>query len=61
LSFLVFVIGLSVWLNDLWLVIMLVPAVGVIAGVVIPREERFLERNLPDQYSSYRAGVRRWL
>jgi protein-S-isoprenylcysteine O-methyltransferase Ste14 len=28
---------------------------------VIPREERFLERNFHEQYSSYKATVRRWL
>jgi protein-S-isoprenylcysteine O-methyltransferase Ste14 len=38
-----------------------VPAVGVIAAVVIPREERFLERNFQEQYLNYKATVRRWL
>ena len=38
----------------------LVPAIGVIAMIVIPREERFLDRNFPDQYSSYKVAVRRW-
>ena len=61
LSFTLLVLGLSVWLNDLWLLVTLVPAVGLIAAVVIPREERFLERNFHDQYSSYKATVRRWL
>jgi len=61
LSFTLVVLGLSVWLNDLWLLVTLVPAVGLIAVVVIPREERFLERNFHDQYSSYKATVRRWL
>ena len=61
LSFILFVVGLSVWANNLWLLITLVPAVGIIATVVIPREERFLERNFHDQYSSYKATVRRWL
>jgi protein-S-isoprenylcysteine O-methyltransferase Ste14 len=60
-SFILLVLGLSVWLNDLWLLVTLVPAVGFIAAVVIPREERFLERNFHDQYSSYKATVRRWL
>jgi protein-S-isoprenylcysteine O-methyltransferase Ste14 len=60
-SFILLVLGLSVWLNNLWLLIMLVPAIGVIAAAVIPREERFLERNFHDQYSSYKATVRRWL
>lgn len=61
LAFILLVLGLSVWLNNLWLLVMLVPAVGVIAMVVIPREERFLERNFHDQYLSYKARVRRWL
>ena len=61
LSFILLVLGLSAWLNDLWLLVTLVPAVGFIAAVVIPREERFLERNFHDQYSSYKEIVRRWL
>jgi protein-S-isoprenylcysteine O-methyltransferase Ste14 len=61
LAFILFVLGLSVWLNNLWLLVTLVPAVGIMAMVVIPREERFLERNFNDQYSSYKARVRRWL
>ena len=60
LSFTLLVLGLSLWLNSLWLLVTLVPAVGFIAAVVIPREERFLERNFPNQYSSYKANVRRW-
>ena len=60
LAFILFVVGLSVWLNNLWLLVTLVPAVGVIAMIVIPREERFLESNFQDQYSSYKATVRRW-
>jgi protein-S-isoprenylcysteine O-methyltransferase Ste14 len=61
LAFILFVLGLSIWLNNLWLLVTLVPAVGIIAMVVIPREERFLERNFNDQYSSYKTRVRRWL
>jgi protein-S-isoprenylcysteine O-methyltransferase Ste14 len=61
LSFILLVLGLSFWLNDLWLLVTLVPAVGFIAAVVIPREERFLERTFHDQYLSYKATVRRWL
>jgi protein-S-isoprenylcysteine O-methyltransferase Ste14 len=61
LSFVLLVLGLSFWLNVLWLLLTLLPAVGFIAVVVIPREEWFLERNFPDQCSSYKATVRRWL
>jgi protein-S-isoprenylcysteine O-methyltransferase Ste14 len=61
LSFVLLVLGLSIWLNDLWLLVTLVPAVGFIAVAVIPKEEWFLERNFQDQYASYKATVRRWL
>lgn len=61
LSFILFVFGLSVWLNNLWLLVTLVPAVVFISAIVIPREERFLERNFCDHYLSYKAAVRRWL
>ena len=61
LSFILFVLGLAVLLNNPWLLVTLVPAVAFIAAVVIPREERFLERNFAEQYPSYKAAVRRWL
>jgi protein-S-isoprenylcysteine O-methyltransferase Ste14 len=61
LSFILLVLGLSVWLNNLWLLITLVPAVGFISAVVIPQEERFLEGKFHDQYLNYKAEVRRWL
>lgn len=60
LAFILFVLGLSVWLNNAWLLVMLAPAAGAIAIIVIPREEQFLEHNFNDQYSSYKAAVRRW-
>jgi protein-S-isoprenylcysteine O-methyltransferase Ste14 len=60
LAFVLLVLGLSVWLNNFWLLVTVVPAVALIAVVVIPREERFLERNFGDQYLSYKAAVRRW-
>jgi len=61
LSFILLVLGLAICLDDLWLVITLLPAIWLIATAVIPREERFLEQNFSDQYSSYKATVRRWL
>ena len=61
LSFILLMVGLAVWVNSVWLLVTLVPAVGVIAAVVIPREEQFLERNFGEQYLSYKSSVRRWL
>jgi protein-S-isoprenylcysteine O-methyltransferase Ste14 len=61
LAFSLFQLGLSVWVNSLGLVVTLIPAVALMALVVIPREERYLEVRFPSEYSSYRAAVRRWL
>jgi protein-S-isoprenylcysteine O-methyltransferase Ste14 len=61
LSFVLLLIGLAIWLDNLWLLLALVPAVAFIAVVVIPREERFLKDNFPEHYSSYKTLVRRWL
>ena len=61
LAFILFVLGLSVWLNNAWLLVTLIPAVGVMAMIVIPREERFLESNFKEDYLRYKAPVHRWL
>jgi protein-S-isoprenylcysteine O-methyltransferase Ste14 len=61
LSFIVLVVGLSIWRNDLWLMVTLIPAIAFLATIVIPREKRFLDRNFPAPYSSYKATVRHWL
>jgi protein-S-isoprenylcysteine O-methyltransferase Ste14 len=37
------------------------PAVALMALVVIPREEHYLEARFPSEYPSYKAQVRRWL
>jgi protein-S-isoprenylcysteine O-methyltransferase Ste14 len=61
LAFSLLQLGIALWVNSLWLVVTLVPAVAVMSLVVIPREERYLEARFPSEYSSYRASVRRWL
>jgi protein-S-isoprenylcysteine O-methyltransferase Ste14 len=61
LAFSLFQLGLSVWINSLGLLITLIPAVALMALVVIPREERYLKVRFPSEYSSYAAAVRRWL
>ena len=61
LSFILLLLGLAAWLDNLWLFLTLIPATAFIVVVVIPREERFLERHFHEQYSVYKATVRRWL
>jgi protein-S-isoprenylcysteine O-methyltransferase Ste14 len=61
LSFSLFQIGIAMWVNSVWLLATLVPAAALMSAVVIPREERFLERRFPDTYPAYKTSVRRWL
>ena len=61
LAFVLFLLGLALWLNNLLMLVGLAAFASVISIMVIPREERFLERNFQAQYSEYKATVRRWL
>jgi protein-S-isoprenylcysteine O-methyltransferase Ste14 len=61
LAFSLLQVGLAFWVNSLWLLITLVPAVALMSLVVIPREERYLDTRFPAEYSSYKASVRRWI
>jgi protein-S-isoprenylcysteine O-methyltransferase Ste14 len=61
LAFVLFLIGLAISLNNLWLLVALAAFAGFISIIVIPREEQFLERNFHAQYTEYKATVRRWL
>ena len=61
LAFSLFHLSLACWVNSLWLLATLVPAVALTSLVVIPREERYLETRFPSEYLPYKAAVRRWL
>lgn len=61
LAFSLLQLGIAFWVNGLWLLVTLIPAVALMSLVVIPREERYLETRFPSDYSSYKASVRRWL
>jgi protein-S-isoprenylcysteine O-methyltransferase Ste14 len=61
LAFSLLQLGLACWVNSLWLLVSLVPAAALMSLVVIPREERYLERRFPSEYLLYKAAVRRWL
>ena len=61
LAFSLLQLGIAGWVNSLWLLMTLVPAGALMSFVVIPREERYLERRFPSEYPAYRAAVRRWL
>ena len=61
LAFSLLHLGLAIWIDSLWLVGTLIAALAVMALVVIPREERYLERKFGTEYLDYKAAVRRWL
>jgi len=61
LAFTLLQIGIAAMVNSLSVLLMLLPAVALMALVVIPREERYLEARFPSEYLPYKRAVRRWL
>jgi protein-S-isoprenylcysteine O-methyltransferase Ste14 len=61
LAFSLFQTGIALGVNDVWILITLLPAIALISFVVIPREERYLEARFGEQYATYKGSVRRWL
>lgn len=61
LAFSLLHLGIAIWVNSLWLIATLLAAVALMALVVIPREERYLEGRFGAEYLEYQASVRRWL
>ena len=61
LAFSLLQLGISIWVNSVWLLATLAGAVALILYVVIRREEQYLERRFGARYLDYKASVRRWL
>ena len=61
LAFSLLQLGIAFWVNSVWLLVTLIPAMALMSFVVIPREEHYLETRFPSDYVPYRASVRRWL
>ena len=53
--------GIALSLENLWSLVTLCGFVAAITGVVIPREERYLEREFGAMYLDYKSSVRRWI
>ena len=53
--------GAALALDSVWVLGMLAPALLLIALVVVPREERYLEGKFGGDYLAYKASVRRWV
>jgi protein-S-isoprenylcysteine O-methyltransferase Ste14 len=61
LAFSVLHLGMAIWANSPWLMATLIATLVVMVGVVIPREERYLEGRFGSEYLDYKASVHRWL
>jgi protein-S-isoprenylcysteine O-methyltransferase Ste14 len=60
-AFFLLQLGIALCLGSLWILVTLIPAAVLVSGVVVRREERYLEGRFGPQYWSYRNSVRRWL
>ena len=61
LSFALFDLGVALLMNNLWIILVLVPLMLYVDRGIIRREERYLERQFGDEYLEYKRSVRRWL
>ena len=61
LSFSLAQIGFALLLNNLWVLIALIPAILAIHYGVILREEKYLENKFGKEYISYKKSVSRWI
>jgi len=55
------VIGFSVTTNNLWLLLLVLPTCLAVYQFCISKEEAYLAGKFGDEYSRYKASVRRWL
>ena len=53
--------ALGVLLNNVWVLLLIVPAFIVIHHVVVLGEEAYLEATFGDAYLDYKSRVRRWI
>jgi protein-S-isoprenylcysteine O-methyltransferase Ste14 len=54
-------LGIGIWLNSVWVILLLVPVLAWVRWRVIALEERYLIRKFGQVYLDYQAQVRRWL
>ncbi len=54
-------LGVTCWMNALWILLLVVPLVVLVQRGVIVREEAYLERKFGEEYLSYKSRVRRWI
>ncbi len=61
LGFVMMVIGVPLYLNNYWGIVLAAILVILFNALVICHEEAYLEKKFGDEYAGYRSRVRRWL
>jgi protein-S-isoprenylcysteine O-methyltransferase Ste14 len=61
LSLVLLYVGLALWRDIFWVLVLAPIAVVLVQYLAIVREERYLERKFGQKYLIYKARVRRWL
>ena len=61
LSFALFDLGVALLMNNLWIILALVPLMLYVDRGIVRREERYLEQQFGDEYLDYKQSVRRWI
>lgn len=54
-------LGIAFIVNDLLVLLLLIPVLAVMNWYIIPREEQYLEARFGEAYRTYKNKVRRWL
>jgi len=54
------IIGLGIWLDNIWIIAMLVPVLILMHYGVIKKEEQYLTKKFGDKYLKYKETVPRW-
>ena len=54
-------IGVAILFDNIWILVLLVPAIAILRYEVILKEEAILEREFGAEYLAYKQRVRRWI
>lgn len=54
-------VGIGLGMDNLWVVVMTLPALAIVHVIAVRPEEAYLEERFGAQYKQYKSKVRRWL
>ena len=54
-------IAIGVGLANWWVIILVPIVLAIVYTTAVRHEEHYLQRKFPDEYSRYKASVRRWI